>query len=551
MKNKPLVSCIIIFFNAENFFEEAIESVFAQTYKNWELLLVDDGSTDSSTEIARNYAEQYPKKIRYIEHEGHENRGMSSTRNLGIRHSKGEYIAFLDADDVWLSRKLERKVAILNSFPEAAMVCGSVQFWYSWTGNPDDMHKDFVGEICNIPSNTPLKSPEFLILLLQRKVIIQTPSCILVRRETMERIGGFEEVFQGDLQVTEDQVFNAKICLEAPVIVVREFFEKYRQHPDSCCFVAKSSGRYKVRLTYLKWLEQYLLDKGVKDIKLWKALRREFLPYNHPWLYRLLSNFQSFIKQIERLVIFIGRRTLPFPVRDWLWTHWYHKIWPPVGWVCFGSLRRLLPISREFGYNRGLPIDRYYIEAFLSANASDIMGRVLEIGDDIYTHQFGNDRVNQSDVLDIKEGNPKATFVGDLTSADHIPSDYFDCIILVQTLQYIFDLRAALKTLSRILKPEGVALVTVPGISKTSPYDGEGWPYSWNWSFTGISAKRLFEEIFPEKNLRVDAYGNVLTAIAFLQGLATEELSREEMDHFDPAYPVTITVRAVKPRANL
>jgi len=217
-----------------------------------------------------------------------------------------------------------------------------------------------------------------------------------------------------------------------------------------------------------------------------------------------------------------------------------------VGWVRFGSLRRVLPISREFGYFRGLPIDRYYIEGFLAANASDIMGRVLEIGDDIYTHQFGNDRVTQSDVLDVMEGNKKATIVGDLASADHIPSECFDCIILVQTLQYIFDSRAALKTLFRILKPGGVALVTVPGISKASPYNGEGWMYSWNWSFTSLSTKRLFEEIFPEKNVWVDTYGNVLAAMAVLQGLATEELRREELDHYDPAYPVTITVRAVK-----
>jgi SAM-dependent methyltransferase len=170
----------------------------------------------------------------------------------------------------------------------------------------------------------------------------------------------------------------------------------------------------------------------------------------------------------------------------------------------------------------------------------------LEIGDDIYTHQFGNDRVTRSDVLDVVEGNPCATLVADLTFAEHIPSDTFDCVIVTQTLQYIFDLRAALKTLFRILKPGGVALVAVPEISKTSPHNGEGWSYSWHWSFTSISARRLFEENFPEHNVWVDAYGNVLTTIAFLQGLATGELRREEMDHYDPAYPVTIAVRAVK-----
>ncbi|MDJ0799822.1 MAG: glycosyltransferase family 2 protein, partial [Calothrix sp. MO_167.B12] len=100
--DKHFISCIIIFFNAgEQFFIEAIESVFAQTYENWELLLVDDGSTDGSTEIALRYAQKYPEKVRYLEHKEHQNRGMSATRNLGIRHAKGEYITFLDADDVW------------------------------------------------------------------------------------------------------------------------------------------------------------------------------------------------------------------------------------------------------------------------------------------------------------------------------------------------------------------------------------------------------------------------------------------------------------------
>src|SRR5215467_1200932 len=121
MSNKPLVSVIMIFLDAEKFIQEAIESVFAQTYANWELLLVDDGSTDASSEMALRYAEQYPTKVRYLEHEGHQNRGMSASRNRGINNARGEYIAFLDADDVWLPLKLEQQTAILESQPEAAM----------------------------------------------------------------------------------------------------------------------------------------------------------------------------------------------------------------------------------------------------------------------------------------------------------------------------------------------------------------------------------------------------------------------------------------------
>src|SRR5713226_6137053 len=135
--NKPLVSAIIIFLNEEKFLREAIESVFAQTYDNWELLIVDDGSTDASTKNALQYAEQYPTKVRYLEHEAHQNRGMSASRNLGIRHAKGEYIGFLDADDVWLPHKLQRQVVLLESYPSADMIYGASQYWYSSTGNPE------------------------------------------------------------------------------------------------------------------------------------------------------------------------------------------------------------------------------------------------------------------------------------------------------------------------------------------------------------------------------------------------------------------------------
>ena len=220
-------------------------------------------------------------------------------------------------------------------------------------------------------------------------------------------------------------------------------------------------------------------------------------------------------------------------------------LWPPVGWVRFGSLRRLQPISRKFGFDRGQCIDRYYIENFLAAHAADIRGHILEIGDDTYTRRFGGERVTKSDVLHVQGGNPKATIVADLTCADHIPSDTFDCIIFTQTLQFIYDVWAALRTLYRILKPGGVLLATFPGISQISRYDMDRWGDYWR--FTTLSARRLFEEVFPPECVKVNVHGNVLAATAFLHGLAAEELQREELDYHDPDYELLITVRAVKP----
>ncbi len=216
-----------------------------------------------------------------------------------------------------------------------------------------------------------------------------------------------------------------------------------------------------------------------------------------------------------------ARRTLPPPVSRWLRkqkSQWQgHEYIAPVNNVDFGDFRRLTPLDDKFGYSRGLPIDRYYIENFLARHANDIRGRVLEIGDDSYTRRFGGDRVTRRDVLHILEDAPGATFIGDLTHGEHIPSEVFDCFILTQTLHMIYDLRAALQTIHRILKPGGVVLVTVPCISQIDRYD---WGGDWFWGFTHIVARRLFEEIFPAENVEVEGHGNVLTATAFLQGLA-------------------------------
>jgi SAM-dependent methyltransferase len=216
-----------------------------------------------------------------------------------------------------------------------------------------------------------------------------------------------------------------------------------------------------------------------------------------------------------------------------------------VGSVRFGDLRRLNPISTEWGMERGQPIDRYYLEGFLSTHYRDIHGHVLEIGTDKYTRKFGGERVIKSYVLHIEEKKPQVNIIGDLTSADHIPSNNFDCIILTQTLQVMYDVTAAVKTVFRILKPGGVVLATVPGISKISRYDMDRWGYYW--SFTTQSSKRLFETVFPKNVIQVEANGNVLAAICFLQGLAKQELKKRELDYFDPDYELLITIRAVKP----
>lgn len=240
----------------------------------------------------------------------------------------------------------------------------------------------------------------------------------------------------------------------------------------------------------------------------------------------------------------IADRILPAPIHRFFGTQLLgDKYRPSVGMVNFGSLRRLTPISRNFGYDRGRPIDRYYIENFLARHADDIQGHVLEIGDASYTRQFGGDRVTKSDVVHVTEDNPEATIVGDLANAPQIPDNTFDCFILTQTLLCIYDLRAAMTTIHRILKPGGVVLATLPGMTQLSD---DQWGDYFCWAFTSQSARRLFEEVFPKGNIQVETFGNVLAAMAYLQGIAVEELRQSELDYRDPLYQLSITVRATK-----
>jgi SAM-dependent methyltransferase len=209
-----------------------------------------------------------------------------------------------------------------------------------------------------------------------------------------------------------------------------------------------------------------------------------------------------------------------------------------------GDLRRVTPIDSSFGLNRGKPVDRHYIEDFLRRNSRDIRGHVLEVAEDDYTLRFGGSSVTKSDILHVDGSNGRATVVADLADADSLPSDTFDCFICTQTLTYIYEVQRALATIHRILRPGGVLLVTVPGISQMSPYDRDRWGEYWR--FTAQSLGRLLGESFGNEHVAVEAYGNVLASTAFLQGLCAEDLRRDELDHRDQRYQMLVAGRAVK-----
>jgi SAM-dependent methyltransferase len=239
----------------------------------------------------------------------------------------------------------------------------------------------------------------------------------------------------------------------------------------------------------------------------------------------------------------LARRRLSRPVLRWLRRP---AVEPPVGAVRLGDLRRLRPISSDFGFDRGLPIDRYYIERFLGQQAAcgDIAGRVLEIEDDLYTHRFGDSaRVESVDILDFDRSNPRATVYADLSGREEVPTDSFDCIICTQTLHLIYDVRAAVHNLHAALRPGGVLLATVPGISMGCARGS----YGDYWRFTSASGRRMLAEFFGAADVDAKAFGNVLAAAGFMYGLAAEELQRAELDFHDERYEVLIGLRAIRP----
>lgn len=252
----PRVSVIIIVFNGETYLAEAIDSVLGQSFVDFELLIVDDGSTDASREISTRYVEAYPGRVRLLRHPDGANRGMSATRNLGLAHARGELVAFLDADDVWVPSKLADQVAILGREPSAGMVYGRALIWHDW--RPDAAERDFVYDLGVEPDE--IYQPPHLFHL-QLKNVYQTPtsSGSLLRKSLIDQVGGFEAAFKG---MFEDQVFYAKALLAAPTYVADATWFKYRQHETSATATSAAAGADdRARLRYLTWLSRYLADR--------------------------------------------------------------------------------------------------------------------------------------------------------------------------------------------------------------------------------------------------------------------------------------------------
>ena len=635
MTSKPLVSIVVAFLNAEKFVQEAIDSVFAQTYPNWELLLVDDGSRDAGTSLAKRYADQHASKVRYLEHSGHQQRGLSTTRNLGIHHAKGDYVAFLEPDDLWLPQKLERQVALLNTQSKAKMVVG---LSHLPPLTADDRGNDLrtPPQVPDIHSDTLYEPPT---LAAHFSPVGPAPmpgiSDLLIQRDAIQRVGGFDEDFCDLYEQYADQAFWYKVVLKHQVFVSDECWATPLIHPQAFASALPESGPHRIaRLFFLNWLGTQILEQEITDPGVWNSFQYAISEFGSPdtlrhplqsgddrpskWRLRVAEENvasmvfppdQSDLVRVEITkahsaprydiqlnlphlrvkadhryrIAFRARADRPRRIcaglakteAPWSGLGFYQTIELTPEWktceqefvvqsteenarilfdlgtespsveissVTLESLSEGATLEPELSLLS--PIDRYQMEQFFVRQATDIRGRILEVGDGTLARKYGRERVGEIVVWQIEPGGFKHCGTGRHVDPSHYSIEHFDSMILPHVLHSTQDVRKAVHSLYRGLKPGGVLLATFPGIVQTYAPD---WGRHWAWTFTPLSIQRLFEEAFSKGNVATQAFGNVPAMIAVLNGLPREVLRQSELDLYEPGYDVVMTVRAVKP----
>jgi glycosyltransferase involved in cell wall biosynthesis len=278
------VSAIIVVRNGEAYLAEAIDSVRGQTFPDWELLIVDDGSTDQTARIAKDYEAKYSGIIRLVSHAGGENRGIAASRNLGLANAHGTYIGFLDADDIWLPEKLTEQVAIMEADPELGLVYGRTLIWHSW--KPDADNKDFYYPL-GVDPDRRYDPPRLFRILLENKSQTPTTCNALMRADLLKALNGFEERFR---LMFEDQTFFARALAIAPAYVSGRTWAKYRQHPESCSALSSRSGRDEAaRLAFLHWLRGSMAGLEVQlnvRLTIWRSIGYAYASLAKQWLRR-------------------------------------------------------------------------------------------------------------------------------------------------------------------------------------------------------------------------------------------------------------------------
>lgn len=296
MNKSPLVSVVTAFYNEERFLEETILSVVNQTYTNWELLLVDDGSPDGSPNIAQRYAAAYPGKIKYLHHENRANKGVCRSRNLGIANASGEFIAYLDADDVWLPEKLANQLEIFNTYPDTTVLLEASRYWYSWDSTK---RQDAVIKVGAAQQDKLYFPPALMLTLYPLGTgAAPCPSGMMVRRSVHER-SLFVAEFIGPTAVYEDQAFLAQLYLKENVFVSSQVNNLYRQRQTSQVYSVHNDGRYhEVRHFYLEWFRNYLTKNKIDNKEVHKLLKQNLFRYEHPLMYKVITKLRRIRERV-------------------------------------------------------------------------------------------------------------------------------------------------------------------------------------------------------------------------------------------------------------
>lgn len=526
IEGNPLVSIIITTYNHGRYLADAVESVIAQTYANIELVIVDDGSTDNTPELLQRYP-----SIKYIYQS---NEGLSAARNKGIDNSKGSFIIFLDADDWLYPNAVVTQLRHFRLDPGAAFIAGS--------------HDKVNGQKRILTAGEPAPPPEAPYAALLQGNFIGMHAAVMYREEVFNYFR-----FDTGLKAGEDYDLYLRIARLFAIGCHSEKIAAYRIHEGNM------SADTALMLSQVKRVlqKQYALLPVHKQYPLYKKGWHNWKKYYTGELMHAISqcintgNYRKInihewklaVTEMPFATMALFTRVYVRKIKNRIKRRWIKEYLPAKGRIKWGDLRRAAPLSREFGYDRGGPVDRYYIERFLDNNSAVIRGRVLEIGDSAYTRRFGGTKVSRADVLHIDEDNRDATITGDLSDISHVAGDQFDCIILTQTLHLIYNFSAALQSCYRILRKNGVLLLTVPGISNI---DYGEWAKTWYWSFTAASIEKMLAESFGTANIKVQCFGNLMAATAFLHGMGTDEISAAEKDAYDPHYQLIIAACATK-----
>lgn len=524
----PLITVVITSYNHAQYLGTAINSVLTQSYTNHEVIVIDDGSTDNTKEIVSQYA--------VIKYHYQSNQGLSAARNTGIELARGSYIVFLDADDWLFTNALQINYQYLIKDKKAAFASGAHQKIKVLNGTSEKV------VFC-------LDKQPYEQLLMGNYIGMH--ATVMYRKWVFDRFK-----FDTTLKACEDYDLYLKVTAEYPVIHHQEIIAAYVHHGSNMS--ANFSLMMDSAIQVLHRQQPIIKNRGIAVHRAYQLGKTFWKTY---YLKKIIRNLEQSLpgaalrdsQSLERLFANNKLSFLKLLFRtSWLiikektsknLSYKQVKDNPSLFQVNLGDLNRTTPISTQFGYDRGGPVDRFYIEKFLAQSSHLIKGRVLEIGDNEYTLRYGSANVMQSDILHVDDSNPQATFVGDLSNAPMLPDDSFDCIVLTQTLHLIYNYQEAIQTCYRILKPGGSLLLTVPGISHIAQ---DQWGKYWYWSFTDASLTRMLDEVF-KKQIQINTSGNVLAATAFLYGMGRYELSDKILNDHDPHYQVIITAQCRKP----